>query len=66
MKLPKKIEVTSVVKVTYEADDNPFLPNRIIQEFWTLDGRKIGRLDLLDQFPFIKDADSNTKYSDER
>lgn len=62
----KKIEVTSVVKVTYVVNDNYLMPNRQVQEYWTLDGIKIGKVDFLDQFPFINNDDSVTKYSDER
>ncbi len=63
---PKKIEVTSVVRVTYEVNDSSLMPNRHVQEFWTLDGIRIGKIDLLDQFSFINNDDSDTKYSDER
>ena len=62
----KKIEVTSVVKVTYVVNDNYLMPNRQVQEYWTFDGIKIGKVDFLDQFPFINNDDSVTKYSDER
>lgn len=55
VKEPKKIEVTLVSKVTYDIEDNSIMPKRTIEEYWTLDGRKIGVIDPLDQFSLIND-----------
>lgn len=63
---PKKIEIVSMVKVTYEANDSPLIPKRIIEEYWTPDGRRIGGWDLLNQFPLIKSDDSTAKYSEDK
>ena len=52
--------------MTYVVNDNYLMPDRQVQEYWTLDGIKIGKVDFLDQFPFINNDDSVTKYSDER
>ena len=64
-KTPKEIKITSVVEVTYISNDCELIPNREVKEFWTLDGRKIGQFDLLDEFLLIIDNASFTKYSDE-
>lgn len=62
-KVPKEVKITSVVEVIYEVSDNPFIPVRNVHEFWSLDGRKIGQFDLLDEFPLIKDFPSSAIYS---
>lgn len=66
MKKPKKIKITPVVEVIFEEKGNPWIPVREVKEYWTLDGVKIGRLDLLDQFPFINSPDSMAKYSEDK
>mgnify|MGYP000148811762 FL=1 len=62
-RVAKKVKITSVVEVIYEVCDNPFIPVRTVREFWSLDGRRIGQFDLLDEFPLIKDWPSRAIYS---
>lgn len=58
-KEPKDIKITSVVKVIYEINDDSLIPNREVQEYWTLDGRRIGQFDLLDEFSSINSEPFN-------
>lgn len=62
-RVAKKVKITSIVEVIYEVCDNPFIPVRTVREFWSLDGRRIGQFDLLDEFSLIKDWPSSAKYS---
>lgn len=37
------------------------MPNRQVQEFWTLDGIRVGKIDFLDQFSLINNDDSDER-----
>lgn len=51
------IEIIEVVKVTYEIEDNSTLmPSRVIEEYWTLDKKKIGTIDPLDNYRAIEES----------
>lgn len=63
IKEPINTKITSVIEVTYEVTGNQFIPKREVKEYWTLDGRKIGQFDLLDELSFIKDWPSRAIYS---
>lgn len=44
-------EIVSMAKDRFEIKDGSVLmPSRIIEEYWTLDGRYIGRIDPLDDY----------------
>lgn len=50
-------EIVSIVKVRFEIKDNSVLmPSRIIEEYWTLDGRMVGKIDPLDNYLAIEEA----------
>lgn len=50
-------EIVSMAKVKFEIKDNSVLmPSRIIEEYWTLDGRYIGRIDPLDDYLDLEDS----------
>lgn len=59
----KKIVKTSnieVVEIIIEKNDRPeLMPNRIVKEYWTIQGEFIGRIDPLDKYPEIVNS---TKY----
>lgn len=44
-------EIVNMAKVRFEIkDDSVLMPSRTIEEYWTLDGRYIGRIDPLDDY----------------
>lgn len=65
-KKPVKTKITSVVEVTYIVNDCELIPNREVKEFWTIDGRKIGQFDFLDELSLVIDKDCSVKYSKDK
>lgn len=65
-KIPLGIKITSINEVTYKIKDNSIMPNRIIKEYWTFDGRLVGTYDPLDEFSLIKSFATFEEYSKDR
>lgn len=65
-KIPLEIKVTLINEVTYKIKDNSIMPNRIIKEYWTFDGRLVGTYDPLDEFSLIKSSATFEEYSKDR
>ena len=54
---PKNIRIVTVVEIETEIEDESVLmPKRAIKEFWTLDNKYIGRIDLLDDYLELEEA----------
>ncbi len=54
---PKNIRIVTVVEIETEIEDKSVLmPKRTIKEFWTLDNKYIGRIDLLDDYLELEEA----------
>lgn len=54
---PKNIKIVTVVEIETEIEDKSVLmPKRTIKEFWTLDNKYIGRIDLLDDYLELEEA----------
>lgn len=54
---PKNIKIVTVVEIETEIEDESVLmPKRTIKEFWTLDNKYIGRIDLLDDYLELEEA----------
>ncbi len=54
---PKNIRIVTVVEIETEIEDESVLmPKRTIKEFWTLDNKYIGRIDLLDDYLELEEA----------
>lgn len=51
--VPKGIKVTSIIEVTYDIENDYDEFKREVKQFYTPDGRYIGKLDPLDQFDKI-------------
>ena len=51
--VPKGIKVTSIIEVTYDIENDYDEFQREVKQFYTPDGRYIGKLDPLDQFDKI-------------
>lgn len=51
--VPKGMQATSVIEVTYEVSNRFDDFCREIKQFYTIDGRYIGKFDPLDQFESI-------------
>lgn len=57
MKKALSTEIVSMAKIRFEIkDDSILMPSRIIEEYWTLDGRYIGRIDPLDNYLDLEDS----------
>ena len=57
MKKALSTEIVEIAKVRFEIkDDSILMPSRIIEEYWTLDGRMVGKIDPLDDYFAIKEA----------
>ncbi|WP_130890224.1 hypothetical protein [Fusobacterium ulcerans] len=57
MKKALSTEIVEIAKVRFEIkDDSILMPSRIIEEYWTLDGRMVGKIDPLDDYLAIKEA----------
>lgn len=51
----KKATLVEVMEVECEIEDErKIMSRRTIKEFWTLDGKYIGKLDPLDDYPLIE------------
>lgn len=51
--VPKGIKVTSIIEVTYDIENDYDEFQREVKQFYTTDGRYIGKFDPLDQFDKI-------------
>lgn len=51
--VPKGIKVTSIIEVTYDIENDYDEFCREVKQFYTTDGRYIGKFDPLDQFDKI-------------
>ena len=65
-KIPLGIKITSINEVTYKIKDDSIMPNRIIKEYWTFDGKLVGTYDPLDEFELIKSSATFEEYSKDR
>lgn len=64
-KVSQKTEIVSVVKVIFKIkNDKSIMPNRTIKEYWTLDGKYIGKIDPLDNYPLINESASDADISE--
>ena len=65
-KIPLGIKITSINEVTYKIKDDSIMPNRIIKEYWTFDGKLVGTYHPLDEFELIKSSATFEEYSKDR
>lgn len=57
MKKALSTEIIEIAKVRFEIkDDSMLMPSRIIEEYWTLDGKMVGKIDPLDDYLAIEEA----------
>lgn len=53
----KKVSIVEVIKIEVSKNDNhKFIPNRIVEEYWTTNGIHIGTIDPLSPYSSIVEA----------
>lgn len=62
-KEPLGIEVKEVLEMTFRVKDDSLMPDRIVKEYQTPEGKLIGKYDPLDQFSAIISAASDADKS---
>lgn len=62
-KEPLGVEVKEVLEMTFRVRDDSLMPDRIIKEYQTPEGKLIGKYDPLDQFSAIISAASDADKS---
>lgn len=62
-KEPLGIEVKEVLEMTFRVKDDSLMPDRIVKEYQTPEGKLIGKYDPLDQFSAIISAASEADKS---